>query len=275
MATFAHNTAFRALVRWLTRERPPPKVPLCDFERIRYEVKCGDVVLIEGRSRVADVIKHITQSRWSHAALFIGRLHDIEDPRTRARVKAFYDGQPDVQLIVESELGRGTVVRPLHVYDKDHLRICRPRDLIYRDAQRIIDYAVSRLGSDYDTRQIFDLFRLLFPWWFLPRRWRSSLFHRNIGHNTRTVCSTMIAESFSIIDYPILPLVQVEEDGELRLYRRNPKLFTPSDFDYSPYFDIIKYPFIDITRPHLRPHLLPFDSAEGELIRSDPKIRKS
>lgn len=275
MATFAHNTAFRALVRWLTRERPPPKVPLCDFERIRYEVKCGDVVLIEGRSRVADVIKHITQSRWSHAALFIGRLHDIEDPRTRARVKAFYDGQPDVQLIVESELGRGTVVRPLHVYDKDHLRICRPRDLIYRDAQRIIDYAVSRLGSDYDTRQIFDLFRLLFPWWFLPRRWRSSLFHRNIGHNTRTVCSTMIAESFSIIDYPILPLVQVEEDGELRLYRRNPKLFTPSDFDYSPYFDIIKYPFIDITRPDLRPHLLPFDAPEGELIRSDPKIRKS
>ncbi len=275
MATHAHNAAFRALVRWLTRDRPPSKIPLCDFERIRYEVKCGDVILVEGRSRVADMIKFITQSRWSHAALYVGRIHDIEDPRARARIKAFYDGQPDVQLIVESELGRGTVARPLHVYDQDHVRICRPRDLTYTDSQRIINYATSRLGSDYDTRQIFDLFRLLFPWWFLPRRWRSSLFHRNIGSSTRTVCSTMIAESFATIDYPILPLVEREEDGDLQLYRRNPKLFTPSDFDYSPYFDIIKYPFVDITERGRRRHLMPYQAEEGELIQSDPKIRKA
>ena len=275
MARIAHNTVFQALVSWLTRERPPAKVPLCDFERIRYEVKCGDVILVEGRSRASDVIKYITQSRWSHAAIYIGRIHDIEDPRSKARVKAYYDSQPDVQLIIESELGRGTVVRPLHAYDQDHVRICRPRDLTYTDSQRIINYAASRLGSDYDTRQIFDLFRLLFPWWFLPRRWRSSLFHHNIGHSTRTVCSTMIAEAFATIDYPILPLVQREEDGELKLFRRNPKLFTPSDFDYSPYFDIIKYPFIDITRTSQRPHLLDYGPHEGELVQSSPKIRKA
>ncbi len=31
------------------------------------------------------------------------------------------------------------------------------------------------------------------------------------------------------------------------MIRRNPKLYTPSDFDYSPYFDIIKYPMMPVT----------------------------
>lgn len=32
----------------------------------------------------------------------------------------------------------------------------------------------------------------------------------------------------------------------MRFFKRNPKLFTPKDFDYSPYFNIIKYPFIGL-----------------------------
>ena len=28
--------------------------------------------------------------------------------------------------------------------------------------------------------------------------------------------------------------------------RRNPRLYTPKDFDYSPYFDIIKYPYLGL-----------------------------
>lgn len=202
------------------------------------------------------MIKVITQSRWSHAALYIGRLHEIEHPLSRERVKSFYDGQPDVQLIIESELGLGTIVRPLTTYDREHLRICRPRDLTYQDSQKVINYAVSRLGNNYDVRQIFDLARLLFPWWIMPRRWRSSLFARHVGKPTKTVCSTMIAEAFASIQYPILPLVKrAEKNGnEYSFYRRNPKLCTPSDFDYSPYFDIIKYPFShhQSSLPHYR-----------------------
>ncbi len=36
------------------------------------------------------------------------------------------------------------------------------------------------------------------------------------------------------VNFPVLPIVKI-----------NPKIFTPKDFDYSPYFEIIKYPFID------------------------------
>jgi len=251
------------LIRWLQKKRPLPSTPLSDFERIRHEVKPCDVILIEGRSRVSEVIKLITQSSWSHAALYIGRLHDLEDPLLKDLLRQHYIGTADKQLIIESELGVGTVVRPLTLYEQEHMRICRPRNLGYSDSQQVIAYSIGRLGTAYDVRQIFDLARFLFPWWVLPRRWRSSLFKANPGGSTHTVCSTMIAEAFGSIQFPILPLVKRVEGDKMKLYMRNPKLCTPSDFDYSPYFDIIKYPFLDFQQ-HADQRLLPW-SGTGDL----------
>jgi Permuted papain-like amidase enzyme, YaeF/YiiX, C92 family len=240
------NWIRNGLISWLQYQRPLPDTPLSDFERIRHELKPCDILLVEGRSRVSNVIKMVTQSSWSHAALYIGRLHDIEDPLLRDTLRRHYHGTADKQLLVESELGLGTVIRPLHTYEGEHVRICRPRGLGFAQSQQVISYALGRLGTTYDVRQIFDLARFLFPWSILPRRWRSSLFSRRPGKNTQTVCSTMIAEAFAAIRFPILPLVKRQENNQIRLYLRNPKLCTPSDFDYSPHFDIIKYPFFDI-----------------------------
>lgn len=233
------------ITAWLNRERPPLSSPMCDFERIRHELRPCDVLLVEGRTRISDVIRVITQSTWTHATLYIGRLHDIEDAKFRAHAASHFSGDPEIQLIAESLLGEGTVLRPLTNYEKDHLRICRPRSLSYRDSQQAINFAISRLGFSYDIRQILDLARFLFPWTILPRRWRSSLFEHNAGRPTRTVCSTMIAEAFAYIQFPILPLVRSSKDNKVQLFRRNPKICTPKDFDYSPYFEIIKYPYID------------------------------
>ncbi|MBN7797710.1 hypothetical protein [Parahaliea mediterranea] len=261
------NWTRKRLVRWLQKKRPLPSTPLSDFERIRHEVKPCDVILVEGRSRVSEVIKLITQSSWSHAALYIGRLHDLEDPLLKDLLRHHYIGTADKQLIIESELGLGTVVRPLTTYESEHLRICRPRNLGFHDSQQVIAYAIGRLGSAYDVRQIFDLARFLFPWWILPRRWRSSLFKSNPGASTHTVCSTMIAEAFGSIQFPILPLVKRLEGDRYKLYMRNPKLCTPSDFDYSPYFDIIKYPFLDFHQ-YADQRLLPWSGA-GELSEDE------
>ena len=233
------------LSRWLQRRRPPSNNPLSDFERVRHELKPGDVLLVEGRSRISDVIKVVTQSPWSHATLYIGRLHDIENDTSRAALIRRSACAPSTQRVVESQLGTGTLVRALTEYADDHLRICRPVGLSAEDAQTITAHSIKSLGLDYDVRQIFDLARFLFPWGVLPRRWRSSLFRTRAGSETRTVCSTMIAEAFAAVEFPILPLVQRSEQNRIRLYRRNPKLCTPSDFDYSPYFEIIKYPFYD------------------------------
>ena len=244
------NFITQPLVSWLNHRRPPRKVRLSDYERIRHEIKQCDVMLIEGRSRVSDVVKMVTQSPWSHAALYLGRLHDIDDPELRQVITSHYNGDPADQLIIESELGHGTIVRPLDVYQDDHARICRPTGLEYQDSQKVMRYAISRLGTDYDVRQIIDLGRFLFPWGILPRTWRSSLFSRRPGRSTRTVCSTMIAESFGFVQFPILPLVKHDDETGVQLFRRNPKLCTPRDFDYSPYFEIIKYPFMDFSHHH-------------------------
>jgi len=218
-------------------------VKLTDFKRLSYEIRPGDVILIAGRSRVSEVIKIITQSHWSHAALYIGRLHDIESLAHRKVIESRFPCDPNDQLIIESEIGKGTVVSPLSNYRHDHLRICRPRGLRQDDANKIINYCIENLGREYNVRQIFDLARFLFPWHWLPRRWRSSLFEHNAGEVTKEVCSTLIARAFTSVDFPILPHINTQSQGrKFEMLHRNPRLYTPSDFDFSPYFDIIKYP---------------------------------
>ncbi len=234
------------LTHWLTKEPSDEtgNAYLYDFERLSYELRPGDVILVEGRSRVSNVIKLISQSPWTHSALYIGRPYELE-PGLRAVLCEHYDGPPDEQLIVEALLGEGTVVYTLSKYRHDHLRICRPKGLTPADAKRVIGFAVRKLGVAYDVRQLLDLARFIFPYAVVPRRWRSSLFVHNAGAQARTVCSTMLAEAFNSIDFPVMPFVDKERDG-FRLYKRNPRLLTPKDFDYSPYFDIIKYPFFGL-----------------------------
>ena len=231
------------VINWLTEEDDIAGVQPCDFERLSFEIRPCDVLLVEGRSRVSEVIKTITHSPWTHSALYIGRLVDIEDENLREHISWVYDGDPSDQLLIEPLLGEGTVVNPLSKYKKDHLRICRPTGLSPQDVQKVIHHSARHLGHDYDVRQLLDLGRFLFPYSFLPRRWRSSLFEHNAGQTTRTVCSSMIAAAFTHVQFPILPVIHKDEDG-LRLYKRNTKLYTPCDFDYSPYFEIIKYPLL-------------------------------
>lgn len=65
----------------------------------------------------------------------------------------------------------------------------------------------------------------------------------------------MIAEAFNSVEYPILPLIKKHDYKGFELIKRNPRLFTPKDFDYSPYFEIIKHPFIEFADHALYRHL--------------------
>lgn len=256
------------LVGSLTAERHPVGTPLCDFERVRYDIRPGDVLLVEGRSRVSDVIKLVTQTPWTHSALYIGRLHDIDDRLVRDRIAARCEPTDlEEQLVIEALLGMGTIVGPLGKYRNANLRICRPTGLARQDAQTVIAHAARHLGCDYDTRQLLDLARFLFPYGILPRRWRSSLFNHNAGTPTRTVCSSMIAWAFSAVRFPVLPVIRREADGTVRLHRRNHLLYTPRDFDYSPYFEIIKCPYMGFVEQTAYRHL-PWDE-QGRISNGD------
>ncbi|MDH5785481.1 MAG: YiiX/YebB-like N1pC/P60 family cysteine hydrolase [Chromatiales bacterium] len=234
------------ITRWLAEEKLPAESVLCNFDQLQYEIRPCDVLLVEGVSRISEVIKTITHSSWSHSALYIGRLHDIADGELRDHVYRHYQGDPHEPLVIEALLGEGTIITPLSKYRGYHLRICRPKGLVPQDSQAVIRHALSHLGIDYDVRQLLDMARFLFPYHLIPRRWRSTLFQHNAGKPTATVCSSMIADAFTRVHYPILPVVRREGEGKLRFFKRNHRLFTPSDFDYSPYFEIIKYPVMGL-----------------------------
>lgn len=258
---------WNSITDWLTREAPQEDLPPSDFDRLRYEIRFCDVLLVEGRSRVSGIIQSLTLSPWTHAALYIGRLHAIDDPDLRKLIQKHYPAEPDEQLVIEALLGKGTIVAPLSKYRNEHVRICRPTGISRKDAQAVIAYAASRLGTEYDVRQLLDLARFLFPYRLLPGHWRSSLFGKTTS--AKTVCSTMLAGAFANIRFPVRPVLRKTDNNELKVYDRNLKLYTPMDFDYSPYFEIIKYPIYGIESPEIY-RRLPWDEY-GVNLESEKK----
>jgi hypothetical protein len=201
-----------------------------DPKALRASLKPGDVLLIEGNNHIAGVIKYLTQSTWSHAALYVGPIGDRETE----------DGEPLV--LVEANIGQGVVAVPLSKYARYHTRICRPAGLTEDDRARVCAYATERIGFDYDLKNILDLLRYLLPL-PVPQRWRRRMMALGSGHPTRIICSALIAQAFERVRYPILPKVtQLESESARRemLEIRHSSLYAPRDFDISPYFEVVK-----------------------------------
>lgn len=201
-----------------------------DPEALRATLRPGDVLLVEGNNRVSGVIKYLTQSTWSHAALYVGRVGDRET----------HDGEPLV--LVEAELGKGVIASPLTKYRHFHTRVCRPVGLSQEDARRVCCYAAERIGFDYDLQNIIDLMRYLFPM-PVPARFRRRMMALGSGDPTRIICSALIAQAFDSVRYPILPKITRVDSEAMReeiLEIRHSSLYAPRDFDISPYFEVVK-----------------------------------
>jgi hypothetical protein len=207
-------------------------------ERLQHTLIPGDVLLVEGNSRISTAIKYLTQSTWSHAALYVGPILGRSEP----------DGEPHV--LVDAELGRGVMSLPLSSHVRSHTRICRPISLSETDLQQVITYAVDRIGNDYDLKNVVDLCRYLLPTPPVPTRFRRRMIALGSGEPTRCICSTLIAQAFESVRYPILPRVEVIDDSisheaedmtidEIHHIRHH-SLFTPRDFDISPFFKVVK-----------------------------------
>ncbi len=197
---------------------------------LRATLRPADVLLVEGSNHVSGVIKYLTQSTWSHAALYVGPIGDRETA----------DGEPLV--LVEANIGQGVVAAPLSKYARFHTRICRPTGLTDEDRARVCAYAAERIGFDYDLKNIIDLMCYLFPL-PVPQRWRRRMIALGSGHPTRIICSALIAQAFEQVRFPILPkvtLVESEQAREEILEIRHSSLYAPRDFDISPYFEVVK-----------------------------------
>lgn len=241
--TGCFNRLNQCFADWLATDVWPRGMPRTDYHRLLEHLQVADIILVEGRTRVAGVIQSVTLSSWSHSALFVGRLGELSPEYVDAELSQACRHDPAAAVVLEAEIGAGVRLSPLARYAGEHLRLCRPGRLDAADAQQVCDYAQARIGTPYDMRHILDLLRFFVPWGVLPRRWRSTLFEAGHGDVIATICSTLIANAFASVHYPILPTMHRGADGHAVFHACNSRLVTPSDFDYSPYFDVVKFPF--------------------------------
>jgi hypothetical protein len=236
------DTWLDRLGRWLARKLETqssgyqPYTP-SDPETLRRTLRSGDILLVEGNQRVSAAIKYLTQSTWSHSALYVGdMLPEPEDGSERPR-------------LIEVNLGEGCVAVPLSKYRTYNTRICRASGLTPDDRDQVVDFMIGKLGLRYDMKNIFDMLRYFFPTPPVPVRWRRRMLAFGSGDPTRAICSSLIAEAYGQIRYPILPEItrapgrasaQSTYSRDEILHIRHHSLYTPRDFDLSPYFEIVK-----------------------------------
>lgn len=215
----------------------PASAPIqTDVARLRRVLQPGDVILVDGTDKVSAAIRYLTQSSWSHAAMYVG-------DRLGKR-----DGDREPHDIVEVNLGEGCVSAPLSKYRCQPTRICRPVGLSDADRNAVSQYMIDRIGLQYDTRHIFDMARYLVPHPPVPARWRRQMLALGSGEPTRAICSALIAQAFHSIRYPILPTIdRIRRGNGMNGYTeeeiwhiRHHSLFAPRDFDVSPYFEVVK-----------------------------------
>ena len=226
------------LVRYLTRPvRHYEPFAVSEPEILESVLQVADVILVEGNQRFSTAVKYLTQSTWSHAAIYVGHARQLGD---------LPDGTP---AVIEADLENGVIAVPLSKYAGFNTRICRAAGLSRDEREVVVKFMVDSLGMSYDLKNVVDLARYLIPTPPVPIRRRRSMLALGSGDPTRVICSTRIAQAFQSVAYPILPRIEQLTEKECEqchetvreiLHIRHHSLFTPRDFDVSPYFEIVK-----------------------------------
>jgi hypothetical protein len=237
----------RKLARYLAEPgKGEIRIATCRPEQLAATLRKGDVLLVEGSSRFSKSVKYLTQSTWSHAALCVSDS-----------VGSQSSGSEDKEL-VEADVIEGVRRVSLDTYANLHTRICRPMGITAQEIDQAVTYTLSRIGHQYDLKNIIDLARYMIQTPPVPVRWRRRLLALGSGDPTKAICSSLIAQAFQSIRYPILPEIVFAKSKDPScldcynefLHIRHHSLFVPRDFDISPYFQIIKPTLKNGFNPH-------------------------
>src|ERR1700756_4618696 len=154
----------KRLARFLSRRTHlhSPSAPV-DLRKLGPSLQPADVLLVEGASRASTAIKYLTQSTWSHAALYIGEALGRHNAA----------GEP--LSFIEADIVEGVRAVAASEFQGLHCRVCRPVGLTREESARIVAFAVSQIGHGYDLKNVIDLARYLIPAPPVPARWRRRL----------------------------------------------------------------------------------------------------
>jgi hypothetical protein len=237
-----------------------------DLGKLRRLIRKGDVVLVDGDQRISEVIKYLTQSCWSHSAIYVGDELLRRHPQQRTELVARY-GVDAEHLLVEALMESGVIVSPLSKYELVNLRVCRPRGLTAEHLTRIVDEILAHVGTRYDVSNALELARYFFPVSLIPKRWRRTALDVGSPLTREVICSSMIARAFDNVGFPLMPTVvsagnghrpasrlaflRGRPDAEPPVFRHgSPRVITPRDFDLSPWFDVVKFNAVDVDEAH-------------------------
>src|SRR5258708_38442294 len=126
---------FAALAVFLTEpvKRYSPATTT-DPESLSAVLRRGDVLLTEGNTRAAALIKRITRSSWSHVSMYVGPLEEGPDPR----------------CIVEADIAQGVRSIRLSELAGLNVRVLRPVGLSEALPTRLGEWGASQIGGGDD-----------------------------------------------------------------------------------------------------------------------------
>ncbi|MFQ5675372.1 MAG: YiiX/YebB-like N1pC/P60 family cysteine hydrolase [bacterium] len=223
-----------------------------NFENLYKHICKGDVVLVEGRSKLSKIIKLFTNSHWSHNAFYVGdELIKKGRPFREQYLTKF--GDDAGHLVIEAFAGKGVIAAPLRKYQDYNMRVCRPFAIRHDDLQTVVETIIGNLGKHYDQKNIIDIALMLLPSWLNPFKKRSLKACLGNCNDFQVICSGMTAQAFQKVGYPIVPGLRPYGPDE-RISKKNPygtrlvmrhySQVLPRDFDLSPNFEIIKFNII-------------------------------
>jgi hypothetical protein len=191
--------------------------PSADPQSLAGVLKRGDVLLTDGNSRFAALIKCLTRSPWSHVSMYVGPLDDGPDPL----------------CVVEADIAAGVRSIRLSELNALHVRVLRPVGIADGDRGRLAEWVVGRIGREYDLAHALGLLRNELRL-RLPDRFRSA--PRTIASNaTRFICCSLLAHAFAGIGYPIWP--DQMRPGPTVI--TDPGSLIPSDFERASIFTAV------------------------------------
>jgi hypothetical protein len=208
-----------ALVLYLAKpvKRHSPATT-ADAQSLAAILDRGDVLLSDGNTRVAALVKRFTQSTWSHVSMYVGPLEEGPDP----------------PCIVEADIAAGVRSIRLSELNALQVRVLRPIGLSDMDRSRLAEWVVSRIGGEYDLAHAWALGRKLLrlP---LPTRLPSPT-STMVESATRFICCSLMAHAFALVGYPISPVrIAVSPSGTMDYTN-----LTPGDFERAPVFEVVR-----------------------------------
>lgn len=150
-----------------------------DLHTLSGSLLPGDVLLTDGNTRAAALVRRVTRSSWAHVSMYVGPLEEGPDPR----------------CIVEADVAAGVRAVRLSELNGLHVRVLRPRGLNEMDRRRVTGWVVSRIGDAYD---------LAHAWLLGTKLLRLPLAPINLSA-TRFICSSLLVQAFVLIGYAIAP----------------------------------------------------------------------